>query len=162
MTHTLALIALLPLFGFLLNGYFATALGGNRFHHRAASIVGCGAPILAFLLTIKAFSDLAFSGYAPIVEPLYRWATVGGSTFDIAFYFDRLSAVMTLIVTGVGSVIHIYSTGYMHDDKSFGRFFAYLNLFLFFMLLLVLGRSLLVLFVEWEGMGLASYLLINF
>ena len=162
MSHTLALIVLLPLVGFALNGVFSTALGGHRFNHRVATIVGCGFPLAAFALTIKSFFDLQAGGYAAIVEPLYRWATVGTSTFDIAFYFDRLSAVMTLIVTGVGSVIHIYSTGYMHDDKSYGRFFAYLNLFLFFMLLLVLGRSMLVLFVGWEGVGLASYLLIGF
>ncbi|QJR37307.1 NADH-quinone oxidoreductase subunit L [Gemmatimonas groenlandica] len=162
MPHTLALIALLPLVGFLFNGFFATALGGHRASERAAGIIGCAFPIAAFALTIKAFFDLQGGGYTPIVEPLYRWALIGSSSFEIAFYFDRLSAIMTLVVTGVGSVIHIYSTGYMHDDKSFGRFFAYLNLFLFFMLLLVLGRSMLVLFVGWEGVGMASYLLIGF
>lgn len=162
MTHPLALIALLPLVGFLLNGIFATALGGHRFSHRVAAIVGCAGPLAAFALTIVSFLTLQQGEYAPIVVPLYRWATLGEQTFDITFYFDRLSAIMTLVVTGVGSVIHIYSTGYMHDDKSFGRFFAYLNLFLFFMLLLVLGRSMLVLFVGWEGVGLASYLLIGF
>ena len=162
MTNPLALIALLPLLGFLLNGTFATAIGGHRFGHRTAALIGCAMPLAAFALTIQMFLTLQASGYAPIIEPLYRWASLGDTTFDITFYFDRLSAVMTLIVTGVGSVIHIYSTGYMHDDKSFGRFFAYLNLFLFFMLLLVLGRSMLVLFVGWEGVGLASYLLIGF
>ena len=162
MTNPLALIALLPLLGFLLNGTFATAIGGYRFGHRTAALIGCAMPLAAFALTIQMFLTLQASGYAPIIEPLYRWASLGDTTFDITFYFDRLSAVMTLIVTGVGSVIHIYSTGYMHDDKSFGRFFAYLNLFLFFMLLLVLGRSMLVLFVGWEGVGLASYLLIGF
>ena len=162
MTNPLALIALLPLLGFLLNGTFATAIGGHRFGHRTAALIGCAMPLGAFALTIQMFLTLQASGYTPIIEPLYRWASLGDTTFDITFYFDRLSAVMTLIVTGVGSVIHIYSTGYMHDDKSFGRFFAYLNLFLFFMLLLVLGRSMLVLFVGWEGVGLASYLLIGF
>lgn len=162
MTHPLALIALLPLVGFLLNGFFATALGGQRFSPRTAALVGCAGPLASFALTVATFLTLQGNGYAPIVEPLYRWATLGSATFDVAFYFDRLSAIMTLVVTGVGSVIHIYSTGYMHDDKSFGRFFAYLNLFLFFMLLLVLGRSMLVLFVGWEGVGLASYLLIGF
>jgi NADH-quinone oxidoreductase subunit L len=162
MTNPLALIALLPLLGFLLNGTFATALGGNRFSHKIAAAIGCAMPIAAFALTIQAFLTLQGGGYEPLVEPLYRWALVGDHRFDITFYFDRLSAIMTLVVTGVGSVIHIYSTGYMHDDKSFGRFMAYLNLFLFFMLLLVLGRSLLVLFVGWEGVGLASYLLIGF
>ena len=118
-SHMLALIALLPLVGFLLNGTFATSLGGNRFGHGVAAAIGCATPLLSFALTITAFLQLQAGGYTPIVEPLYRWAAVGGNTFDIAFHFDRLSAVMTLIVTGVGSVIHIYSTGYMHDDKSF-------------------------------------------
>jgi NADH-quinone oxidoreductase subunit L len=87
---------------------------------------------------------------------------IGGRPFEVEFYFDRLTAVMTLVVTGVGALIHIYSIGYMKDDAGYARYFAYLNLFLFFMLLLVLGRSLLVLFVGWEGVGLASYLLIGF
>ncbi len=158
----LTLIVLLPLLGFVLNGVLATQLGGNRVGKRFVTVVGCGLPILSFLLVVKAFFDLQAGGYAPLVEVAYRWALIGRSSFEIAFYFDRLSAVMALIVTGVGSVIHIYSVGYMAHDKSFGRFFAYLNLFLFFMLLLVLGRSLLVLFVGWEGVGLASYLLIGF
>ncbi len=162
MSHSLALIVLLPLLGFAINGTLATAFGGKRLGHTASALIGCAMPLAAFGLTIATFFQLQAGGFAPIVEPFYRWAAVGSTTFDIAFYFDRLSAVMTLIVTGVGSVIHIYSTGYMHDDKSFGRFFAYLNLFLFFMLLLVLGRSMLVLFVGWEGVGLASYLLIGF
>ena len=120
------------------------------------SAVGCGLP----LGILKSFFDLGAPNSA-LVETAYRWATIGDSTFDIAFYFDRLAAVMTLIVTGVGSLIHIYSIGYMKGDESYGRYFAYLNLFLFFMLMLVLGRSL-VLFVGWEGVGLASYLLIGF
>jgi NADH-quinone oxidoreductase subunit L len=162
MTHTLALIVLLPLFGFLLNGLLGTVLIGKPVSERVVRAIGCGAPIAAFALTLRAFVALRAGDFVPLVEPFYQWAAIGGSTFDIAFYFDRLSAVMTLVVTGVGSVIHVYSTGYMHGDKSYGRFFAYLNLFLFFMLLLVLGRSMLVLFVGWEGVGLASYLLIGF
>jgi NADH-quinone oxidoreductase subunit L len=152
----LTLIALLPLAGFLING-----LLGNRFGKTFVSVVGCGLPLAAFGLTIAAFLQLQASGQ-PIVEVAYTWALIGKTNFEIAFYFDRLTAVMTLVVTGVGSLIHIYSTGYMHEDKSYARYFAYLNLFLFFMLLLVLGRSLLVLFVGWEGVGLASYLLIGF
>jgi NADH-quinone oxidoreductase subunit L len=162
MTHTLALIVLLPLFGFLLNGLLGTVLIGKPVSERVVRVIGCGIPLAAFALTLRAFVMLRTGDYAPIVEPFYQWAAIGGSRFDIAFYFDRLSAVMALVVTGVGSVIHVYSTGYMHGDKSYGRFFAYLNLFLFFMLLLVLGRSMLVLFVGWEGVGLASYLLIGF
>ena len=158
----LTLIVLLPLLGFVLNGTLATQLGGNRVGKSFVTVVGCGLPILAFLLAVKSLLDLRAGGWAPLVEVAYRWALIGNSPFEIGFYFDRLTAVMALIVTGVGSVIHIYSVGYMHDDRSFGRFFAYLNLFLFFMLLLVLGRSLLVLFVGWEGVGLASSLLIGF
>jgi NADH-quinone oxidoreductase subunit L len=158
----LTLIVLLPLLGFLLNGTLATRFGGNRVGKPFVTAVGCGLPILAFGLVVKALLDLRAGGYAPLVETAYRWARIGDSTFEIAFYFDRLTAVMALVVTGVGSVIHVYSVGYMKDDASYGRFFAYLNLFLFFMLLLVLGRSLLVLFVGWEGVGLASYLLIGF
>ncbi len=158
----LTMIVLLPLIGFLINGVLSTALGGNRVGHRFVNVVACGMPLAAFAIAITMFLQLRAGGYTPIVDHVYRWALIGDFSFDIAFYFDRLSAIMTLIVTGVGTAIHVYSTGYMHDDKSYGRFFAYLNLFLFFMLLLVLGRSMLVLFVGWEGVGLASYLLIGF
>jgi len=154
--NLLTLIVLLPLAGFLLNGLLGPRLGKGF-----VSLVGCGLPILAFLATVRAFMQLHGAGEA-LVETSYTWAAVGDFKFDVAFYFDRLSALMTLIVTGVGSLIHVYSTGYMKDDASYARYFAYLNLFLFFMLLLVLGRSLLVCFVGWEGVGLASYLLIGF
>jgi len=153
----LTLIVVLPLAGFLLNG-----IAGNRLGNRFVSAVGCGLPLLAFVVTGKCFLALASADYAPLVETAYSWARIGDSAFQVSFYFDRLSAVMALIVTGVGSLIHVYSIGYMKEDKSYARYFAYLNLFLFFMLLLVLGRSLLVLFVGWEGVGLASYLLIGF
>ncbi len=156
--NLLTLIVLLPLAGFLLNG-----LVGPRAGKTFVSFVGCGLPALAFVATVRCFMELQGAGEgAALLGTTYTWAQIGGTSFDIAFYFDRLSAVMTLIVTGVGSLIHVYSTGYMKDDASYARYFAYLNLFLFFMLLLVLGRSLLVTFVGWEGVGLASYLLIGF
>ncbi|HEX7375382.1 MAG TPA: NADH-quinone oxidoreductase subunit L [Steroidobacteraceae bacterium] len=156
--NLLTIIVLLPLAGFLLNG-----LAGPRLGKGFVSAVGCGLPILAFLATVRSVMLLLGSGgEQPLIETAYTWATIGDRSFEIAFYFDRLSAVMTLIVTGVGSLIHVYSMGYMKDDASYARYFAYLNLFLFFMLLLVLGRSLLVTFVGWEGVGLASYLLIGF
>ncbi|HTR56744.1 MAG TPA: NADH-quinone oxidoreductase subunit L [Casimicrobiaceae bacterium] len=157
LSHPLTLIVLLPLAGFLLNG-----LLGNRLGKTFVSAVGCGLPILAFAVTVKCFLLLQASGAAALLDKAYTWAAIGGSSFEVSFYFDVLSAVMALIVTGVGSLIHVYSIGYMKDDESYARYFAYLNLFLFFMLLLVLGRSLLVLFVGWEGVGLASYLLIGF
>ena len=153
----LTLIVLLPLLGFVLNG-----LLGNRLGKGFVTAVGCGMPAIAFAAAIKCFLDLKGGGWAPIAETAYVWTMVGQDSFEVAFWFDRLTAVMALIVTGVGTLIHVYSTGYMHEDKSYARYFAYLNLFLFFMLLLVLGKSLLVLFVGWEGVGLASYLLIGF
>jgi NADH-quinone oxidoreductase subunit L len=156
MTKLLFPIVALPLLGFLING-----LLGNWLGKRFVSVVACGLPIAAFLIAVRATMDL-LAGGAPLVQTVFTWAQFGDRPFEIAFYFDRLTAVMTLIVTGVGSLIHVYSIGYMHEDKSYARYFAYLNLFLFFMLMLVLGRSLLVLFVGWEGVGLASYLLIGF
>ena len=156
--NLLTLIVLLPLVGFLLNGL----LGRRARQDRSCppSAAACRS-----LRSWPRFAPHAAAGAAaaqPLIEVAYHWATVGSFGFDISFYFDRLSAVMALIVTGVGSLIHVYSIGYMKDDASYARYFAYLNLFLFFMLLLVLGRSLLVTFVGWEGVGLASYLLIGF
>ena len=153
----LTLIVLLPLLGFLANG-----LAGARLGRGFVNLVGCGLPAASFLLAVYAFLSLGAAGDAVLVETLYTWASFGSASFEIAFWLDRLSAVMVLIITGVGTLIHVYSTGYMKDDPGYARYFAYLNLFLFFMLLLVLGRSLLVLFVGWEGVGLASYLLIGF
>jgi len=152
----LLLIALLPFAGFVING-----LVGRRLGRAFVSVVGCGLPLVSFALALLSFRELSAGG-TPLVEVVYTWAAFGGQPFEVAFQFDRLSAVMTLIVTGIGSLIHVYSTGYMKDDPGYGRYFAYLNLFLFFMLLLVLGKSLLVLFTGWEGVGLASYLLIGF
>ena len=153
----LTLIVLLPLLGFLANG-----LLGNRLGKTFVSVVGCGLPAIAFAVTIKVVLDLKGAGWAPHSELAFVWAMVGTDVFEVAFWFDRLTAIMALIITGVGTLIHVYSMGYMHEDKSYARYYAYLNLFLFFMLLLVLGKSLLVLFVGWEGVGLASYLLIGF
>jgi len=153
----LTAIVLLPLAGFLVNGLLGARLGRGF-----VSAVGCGLPILAFAAALKCFFALTGGDGAPLMTTAYTWGTVGGQAFGISFWFDRLSAVMALIVTGVGSLIHVYSTGYMKGDPGYARYFAYLNLFLFFMLMLVLGRSLLVCFVGWEGVGLASYLLIGF
>jgi NADH-quinone oxidoreductase subunit L len=157
----LGLIVLLPLLGFLFNGVLATRLGGRRLSEPVVNLVACALPLASFVLTLVCFAQL-LSGATPLIEATYTWAEIGGRRLEVGFYFDRLAAVMTLVVTGVGTLIHVYSTGYMHGDESHPRYFAYLNLFLFFMLLLVLGRSLLVMFVGWEGVGLASYLLIGF
>ena len=154
--HALSLIVVLPLIGFLLNAALGARLG-----KRFVSLVGCGFPVAAAAVAAWSFWTLRAAS-APLDETAFTWAAFGGSSLEVGFLFDRLSGVMALVVTGVGSLIHIYSTGYMKEDRSYARYFAYLNLFLFFMLLLVLGKSLLVLFVGWEGVGLASYLLIGF
>jgi NADH-quinone oxidoreductase subunit L len=152
----MTLIPFLPLVGFLVNG-----LLGSRLPRWLVSLVACGLPALSFALTLGLFSRLAAGG-APLAETLFTWAAIPGFRVDAALYFDQMTALMCLVVTGVGTLIHIYSTGYMAHDEGFPRYFAYLNLFLFFMLLLVLGKNMLVLFAGWEGVGLASYLLIGF
>jgi len=152
----LALLPALPLLGFLVNGLF-----GARLPRAVVSLVACTLPAAAFVLVCLLFLDLRASG-APITAELWTWAATAGFRLDFALYFDPLAAVMCLVITGIGTLIHVYSIGYMRDDPGYARYFAYLNLFLFFMLLLALGRNLVVLFFGWEGVGLASYLLIGF
>ena len=152
----LALLAALPLLGFLINGVV-----GPHLPKRVVATIGCVLPALAFVLALDRFAALP-GGAAGITETLYRWVGIPGFSVDVSLYFDAITAVMCLVVTGVGTLIHVYSIGYMAEDKSFARYFAYLNLFLFFMLVLVLGKNLVVLFIGWEGVGLASYLLIGF
>jgi NADH-quinone oxidoreductase subunit L len=128
------------------------------------SLLACAPVIVAFGLSVQAL--LTLQGLDPerrfLIDRLYTWIDLGSLKVEMAFWVDPLSAVMILVVTGVGGLIHIYATGYMHDDKGFWRFFAYLNLFTAAMLTLVLGDSLLLLFVGWEGVGLCSYALIGF
>jgi NADH-quinone oxidoreductase subunit L len=152
----LTLIPLLPLLGFLTNG-----LVGNRLPRWIVSTIACGAAALSFLVTLVLYGRLVATGQ-PVTETVYSWMTLDPLKIDVAFYLDQLSAVMCLVVTGVGSLIHLYSVGYMSHDESQPRYFAYLNLFLFFMLMLVLGKNMIMLFAGWEGVGLASYLLIGF
>jgi NADH-quinone oxidoreductase subunit L len=152
----LPLIPTLPLLGFLVNGLF-----GVRMPKALVAFVACALPAAAFAVTVWLWLGLAGGAPAQSV-PLFTWAATQGFKVDATLYFDAVAAVMCLVVTGIGTLIHVYSIGYMHDDEGFARYFAYLNLFLFFMLVLVLGANLVVLFVGWEGVGLASYLLIGF
>ncbi|BCR05685.1 NADH dehydrogenase subunit L [Desulfuromonas versatilis] len=154
--NQLTLIPLLPLLGFLVNGLF-----GARLPRRLVALIACALPAAAFALSFGLFRWLADGG-APVEVTLFAWAALEGFQVDAALWFDPMAAVMCLLVTGVGTLIHLYSVAYMAEDESFARYFAYLNLFLFFMLLLVLGKNLLVLFAGWEGVGIASYLLIGF
>ena len=127
------------------------------------SIVGPGVLALSFGLSVAIFmAMLGVSHEAPFVRRLFSWMPAGELSVDAALQIDPLSMVMTLVVTGVGTLIHLFSVGYMRDDPGYPRYFAYLNLFIFFMLVLVLGASYPVLFVGWEGVGLCSYLLIGF
>src|SRR5262249_30096608 len=156
-------IVLLPLLGAAIN-FLAGPWLQKTFGKRAISLVGCGVVAIAFALAVRAYlSMLAMPADDRfILDRLWTWFNIGGLNLDIAFWLDPLSMVMTLIVTGVGGVIHIYSTGYMHDEPSYWRFFGWLNLFTFAMLVLVLGDNMWLMFVGWEGVGLCSFALIGF
>jgi NADH-quinone oxidoreductase subunit L len=157
MTTYLWLIPALPLAGFLINGLLGKPLG-----KRFVSLIGPGMVGGALALSVLAFLDMLGSRDLRITQELYTWIGAGDFQVPVAFAVDRLSGLYILIVTGVGFLIHVYSIGYMWDEEGYHRFFAYLNLFIFFMLMLVLGTNFLVLFVGWEGVGLCSYLLIGF
>jgi NADH-quinone oxidoreductase subunit L len=156
-------IVLLPLLGAAING-IPGVLIQRTFGKRAISIIACTPVVIAFVLSVRTFLQLV--GSAPeerfLLDHCWTWLDIGGLHADIAFLADPLSTVMILVVTGVGGLIHIYSVGYMHEDESYWRYFALLNLFTFSMLTLVLGDNLLLMFVGWEGVGLCSYALIGF
>lgn len=155
----IVLIPLFPLIGFLLNG-----LLGKRFGKSFVSWVGPGSVGLSFALALKLFLDLlALPADQRVIEStVFPWIISGDLQVNIAFLLDPLSAVMMLIVCGVGFLIHVYSIGYMHEDQGYARYFSYLNLFEFSMLVLVLANNFLLMFLGWEGVGLCSYLLIGF
>ncbi len=156
------LIAIFPLVGTLVNGLLGRAIQ-ERFGEKTVGIIACSSVIFSFLLTIPVFiSILGLHDDPVIINNVYNWIKVGYLNIDISLLFDPLSSVMILIITGIGSLIHIYSTAYMKGDPGFYRYFAYLNLFVFSMLLLVLADNILFMFIGWEGVGLCSYLLIGF
>jgi len=150
------LIPFLPLAGAAINGFT-----GRRTSKTVQSAVAIGSVLLSFLWVVKTLMVLM-----PLeeryVEHYFTWMASGMLQVGVDFAVDRLTAVMLCVVTGIGTLIHIYATGYMHEEEGYYRFFAYLNLFMFFMLILVLGGNFLILFVGWEGVGLCSYLLIGF
>ncbi|MCE5306976.1 MAG: NADH-quinone oxidoreductase subunit L, partial [Acidobacteriales bacterium] len=150
------LIPAFPLAGFLVNG-----LTGRRAPRSVVNAVAIGSVVLSFIWVLKTLAALGTMETAH-VERYFTWFASGGLNIGFDLAVDRLTAVMLLVVTGVGLIIHIYSTGYMAHEGGYYRFFAFLNLFMFFMLLLVMGANFLVMFVGWEGVGLCSYLLIGF
>src|SRR5438094_1052551 len=154
------LVPVLPLAGFVLNGALALIRPKAR---PLVTIIGVGSVAAAFVvavLVVRAFAAAHLE--APVVFTYWDWIPVGTLHVPTSLQLDQLSAVMLLVVTGVGSLIHVFSAGYMGDDPGYAGYFAYLNLFVFFMLTLVLGASFPVMFVGWEGVGLCSYLLIGF
>ncbi|HXQ28067.1 MAG TPA: NADH-quinone oxidoreductase subunit L [Gemmatimonadales bacterium] len=151
-------LPVVPLLGAGLNAIIAFRWPSAK---RAVSVIGVGALVIAFALALAVVSQLP-KGAAPVVLHYWPWIWVGGLHVDVAFQLDQLSAVMILVVTGISTLIHLYSVGYMREDPGYARYFAELNLFVFFMLVLVLGANFPVMFVGWEGVGLCSYLLIGF
>lgn len=151
------LIPTLPLLGFIVNGF-----GYKILPKSVASIIGSATILGAFLITVTLFLGLINNNIPSTTINFYDFISVGNFNISFSFLIDELSVFMMLIITGVGFFIHLYSAGYMHDDEGFNKFFAYLNLFVFFMLLLVLGSNYVIMFIGWEGVGLCSYLLIGF
>ncbi len=164
MEKYLWIIAMAPLAGAAINGSIAlaTAQREKGVNERLLSFIGCAASITSFIVVIALFMQMRTHPEMVFEQTLFTWISAGPINIDFTYWVDSLTMVMLLVVTGVGSLIHIYSVGYMHGDRGFARFFSYLNLFMFSMLTLVMGKSLLVLFVGWEGVGLCSYLLIGF
>jgi NADH-quinone oxidoreductase subunit L len=124
--------------------------------------VGCLSVLASFAVSLGIFVELNSAEAKSFIVPIFDWISAGNVKIPFSLLIDPLSAIMLLIVTGIGFLIHVYSTGYMHHDTGFGKFFSYLNLFIFFMLLLVLGSNYVIMFIGWEGVGLCSYLLIGF
>ncbi len=153
-------ILLLPLIGFLVNGLFGKKIGSET----AAGLIGAGVIGLAFVLAAVIVGEMAGSPAEDRkhIVTLFQWVAAGSFSVSVAYQVDQLSMLMTLVVTGVGFLIHVYSIGYMHGDPGFRRFFAYMNLFIFMMLNLVLAGNFLLMFLGWEGVGLCSFLLIGF
>jgi NADH-quinone oxidoreductase subunit L len=151
------LVPLLPLIGFMIIGFF-----GKKLSKGLVGTIASGAVLGAFAVALGIFFELGGQTEKSVTIDLFSWITAGKLSIPFSFLVDPLSSLFLLIITGIGFLIHVYSIGYMHDDEGFSRFFAYLNLFVFFMLLLVLGSNYLIMFVGWEGVGLCSYLLIGF
>ena len=156
MDNYIWLIPVLPLAGFIING-----VGRNTLSEKMIGFIGSFLVLVSFGLSVGAFLQIQSNNH-PINVTLFNWIDTGYFHVSFSFLVDQLSSLMLLIITGIGFLIHLYSIGYMHKDAGFGKFFAYLNLFVFFMLLLVVGSNYVVMFIGWEGVGLCSYLLIGF
>jgi NADH-quinone oxidoreductase subunit L len=162
-TELVGLIILFPLLGFIINGIFGAIpwKGMPRIPKTVSGIIASAFVVMSFIVSAKLFFQI-HAEYKAFEYLAFNWIEIGEFSIPMAFRFDNLSGLLCMIVTGVGSLIHIYSIGYMHDDENPQRFFTYLNLFTASMLVLILGANLPILFIGWEGVGLCSYLLIGF
>lgn len=156
MNTTILLLLFTPLVGFLINTFFGKSLGKT-----ISGVLGTTAIVVSFLCAICLFSQINANGKS-FTFHLADWFSIGNIKINFSFLFDQLSVLWLLFVTGIGSLIHLYSISYMHEDDNMHKFFSYLNLFVFFMIALVAGSNLLIMFIGWEGVGLCSYLLIGF
>jgi NADH-quinone oxidoreductase subunit L len=159
MSKLVYLVPLFPLIGFLINGLFRKSLSKSL-----TGIVGCGTILGSFVISLLIFSDTRKEGFETVTVKLFNFISVDFLQVPFSLQVDQLSILFLLIITGVGFLIHLYSTSYMHDeaDEHFARYFSYLNLFVFSMLILVLGSNYIIMFIGWEGVGLCSYLLIGY
>jgi len=156
MNTTILLLLFTPLVGFLINTFFGKSLGKT-----ISGVLGTTAIVVSFLCAICLFSQINANGKS-FTFHLADWFSIGSIKVNFSFLFDQLSVLWLLFVTGIGALIHLYSISYMHEDDNIHKFFSYLNLFVFFMIALVAGSNLLIMFIGWEGVGLCSYLLIGF
>lgn len=156
MNTTILLLLFTPLVGFLINTFFGKSLGKT-----ISGVLGTTAIVVSFLCAICLFSQINANGKS-FTFHLADWFSIGSIQVNFSFLFDQLSVLWLLFVTGIGALIHLYSISYMHEDDNMHKFFSYLNLFVFFMIALVAGSNLLIMFIGWEGVGLCSYLLIGF
>ena len=155
-TNIALVLVLAPFLGFLINVFFGKSLGKS-----VSGVIGTLSVVVSFIATLSFFMGIQ-SHPEGIQIALFEWIQISNFKLDFGFLLDQLSILWLLFVTGIGSLIHLYSISYMHDDENMHKFFAYLNLFVFFMITLVVGSNLLVMFIGWEGVGLCSYLLIGF
>ncbi|MCP2026602.1 NADH-quinone oxidoreductase subunit L [Flavobacterium sp. HSC-32F16] len=155
-TNLALVLVLAPFLGFLINVFFGKSLGKT-----VSGFIGTAAVVISFIVTLVLFNQITSTGKG-IEVTLFDWIQISNVKINLGFLLDQLSVLWLLFVTGIGSLIHLYSISYMHDDENMHKFFSYLNLFVFFMITLVIGSNLLVLFIGWEGVGLCSYLLIGF
>jgi NADH-quinone oxidoreductase subunit L len=158
---TLLVVPMAPLVGAVLAGIFGTQFGGNWIGRKVSHSLTIGGVLLAFVLSALTLQSVVQDG-ARLNETLYTWMVVGGLKMEIGFMVDGLTAMMMCVVTFVSLMVHLYTIGYMDEDEGYNRFFAYISLFTFAMLMLVMSNNLLQLFFGWEAVGLVSYLLIGF